>query len=299
MKKPNFFIIGAPKCGTTSMAAWLGEHPNIYMSPEKEPWFFCSDIRYPGIKTWGAYLQLFQAASPEKVRRGEASVPYLFSQVAVPTIERQLPGSTYIVMLRNPVEMAYAYHGQHLRYFQEDIDDFSQAWRLAPNRRAGHHVPSNCPDPILLDYSSWCLLGEQLERLYSIVPRERVLVLLLDDVKENPRREYLKVLDFLGLLDDGRQSFPVHNAAREWRLKKFAKLTHTVRIKAAKLRSAAGVNSFGLKWLVDMYESLNFQQYSRPPMSAQLREELVDFFAEDIQRLERMLNRDLSAWRKK
>lgn len=248
-------------------------------------------------------MQLFQSALPEHRRRGEASTSYFFSQVAVPAIEEELPGANYIVMLRNPVEMTYSLHDQRLRNFHEDIDDFEQVWRLAPERRAGRHVPSSCLDPILLDYPSWCLLGKQLERLYSIVPRKRVLVLLLDDVKVNPRREYLKVVDFLGLPDDGRQDFPVHNEAREWRLKKPAKTVRTIRLKVDQFRKAIGVDGLGLKWLVELYETLNetlnTRKRPRPPMPAHLYEELIDFFAEDIQRLERLLNRDLSSWRRR
>jgi len=127
MNTPNFFIIGASKCGTTSLSAWLAEHPNIYMSPVKEPWVFSRDICYGSIKTWEANLSLFQRASPNQARRGETSVFYLFSQTAIPDIERELSGADYIVMLRNPVEMAYALHEQHMRAFLEEIDDFERA----------------------------------------------------------------------------------------------------------------------------------------------------------------------------
>jgi len=301
MKTPNFFIIGAPKCGTTSMAAWLAEHSNVYMSPVKEPSFFCSDISPPGcIQGRETYLRLFQDASPREVRRGEATTTYLFSRVAVPTIERELPGARYIVLLRHPVEMAYSLHDQLLRDFYENIHDFEQAWKLVPDRRSGRHITPDCPAPIRLDYPAWCLLGKQLQRLYSVVSRERVLVLLMDDVRENPRREYLKVLDFLGLLDDGRRDFPVHNATREWRWQAPVRMIHKVRGQAGRLREAMGVNGLGLKWLVRSYERLNeavnARDRPRPPLSAQFRKELTVFFAEDVRLLERLLKRDLSAW---
>jgi len=164
-------------------------------------------------------------------------------------------------------------------------------------------MPSGCPDRILLDYPSWCLLGQQIERLYSIVPKERVLNLLLDDIKEYPRQEYLKALDFLQVPDDKRQEFPVHNAAREWKLRKPAKIVQMIRSKAHQLRKAIGVESLGLKWLADLYEvlneTLNVRKRPRLPMPSHLHEELIDFFAEDVLRLERLLNRDLSMWLKK
>ncbi|MBW1738038.1 MAG: sulfotransferase domain-containing protein [Deltaproteobacteria bacterium] len=299
VKTPNFFIIGAPKCGTTSLAAWLGEHPNIYMSPIKEPWFFCRDI-YQGIKTWEEYLQLFQNANPKQSRIGEASTSYLFSRVAVPAIEEKFQGASYIVMVRNPVEMAYSLHEQHMRDFREDITDFEKAWRMAPERRAGKRVPRNCPNPVLLDYPSWGKIGEQLERLYSLVRRERVLLLFLDDIKENPRREYLKVMNFLKVIDDSRRDFPTYNPAREWRLKTPVKAAQILRWKAGRLREAIGIKSLGLKWLVLSYdvlnEALNARKRPRMPMSTNLRQELMDFFTQDIRLLEELTDRDLSVW---
>lgn len=293
---PNFFIIGAPKCGTTSMAAWLGEHPSIYMSPIKEPFYFSSDINNRTIKEWQVYMGLFDQVRSE-VAIGEASTIYLFSRVAVRTIEERLPGARYIVMLRNPAEMAYALHGQQIRAFNEDVKDFRQAWRLASERRAGRQVPSRCKDPILLDYPSWCKLGEQLERLYGWVPSERVLVQVLDDIKEDTRREYLKVLAFLGVPDEGRQHFPVHNPAREWKwrwagftVRRMAKATgyakHVARILPKR--------SFGV---VRVFQQAAARQRPRPPLPPDLRAELQGFFEEDIRKLEDLLDRDLSAWR--
>lgn len=264
--------------------------------------FFCRDI-HQGIKTWKEYLQLFQKATPKHSRIGEASVIYLFSHVAVPAIEEKFHGASYIVMVRNPVEMIYSFHDQQMRIFFEDITDFEKAWRMAPERRAGKRIPRQCPNPVFLDYQSWGKLGEQLERLYSVVPRERVLVLLLDDIKENPRREYLKVLNFLKIRDDGRRDFPIYNPAREWRLKTPVKAAQILRQQAGRLREAIGVKSLGLKWLAQSYdvlnEALNARKRPRSPMPDDLYRELVNFFSKDIQLLERLLGRSLSEWMKK
>ena len=146
MKKPNFFIIGAPKCGTTSLAAWLAEHPNIYMSPIKEPHFFCSDFNVVIIPNEAEYYRLFKKAGDQHMAVGEASTSYLYSQVAVPRIERELPGAKYIVMVRNPVEMAYSLHEEFVFLGAEHIHDFEMAWRLSPKRRAGRIVSRWCSE---------------------------------------------------------------------------------------------------------------------------------------------------------
>jgi hypothetical protein len=91
--KPNFLILGAPKCGTTSLATWLADHPNVYFSPIKEPGFFSTDVGNQLVKNPEVYARLFDGAGPEHLAVGEASTSYLISKVAVPTIEAQIPGS--------------------------------------------------------------------------------------------------------------------------------------------------------------------------------------------------------------
>jgi len=296
-KLPNFFIIGAPKCGTTSLAAWLADHPNIYMSPIKEPFYFSEDIKHRWCTDWNVYQRLFDAAISAHLAIGEASTFYLFSRVAVPTIEKEIAGARYIVMLRNPVDMAYALHEQQLRSFNENIEDFWQAWPLASKRRVGELVPPGCVDPVLLDYPAWCRLGEQLERLFSIVPRDRVLVLVLDDLKQDPRREYVRVLDFLGVPDDGRTNFPVYNPAREWRSRWAAQVIRALAKTVAWSKHVRGILPRRSLGIVRRLEAWNAQQRARPPLSPYVRAELEAYFADDLARLERLLGRKFPHWR--
>src|SRR5690625_4988209 len=109
---PNLFILGAAKCGTTAMSHYLAGHPDIFMSEQsgvKEPRFFSSDTWRPGvphITDWEQYLRLFSSA-PASVRYlGEASPQYLGSRQAVPSILDSCRDPRFIVMLRDPVELA-------------------------------------------------------------------------------------------------------------------------------------------------------------------------------------------------
>jgi len=294
---PNFFLIGAPKCGTTSLAAWLAEHPNIYMSPIKEPFYFSKDIGNCWPYGWEAYVRLFRGAGSQHRAVGEASTTYLFSRVAVPSIEEVVSGARYIVMVRNPVDMAYSLHEQQLRSFNENIEDFWQAWQLAPKRRAGERVPPGCKDPVLLDYPAWCRLGEQMERLFRIVSRERVLVLVLDDVKENPRREYLRVLEFLDVPDDGRQEFPVFNPAREWRSPRIGRAIRALARFVAKSKHVQGWLPKRSLGIVRRLQAWNTRYRPRPPLPEDLRLELEACFADDVRRLEELLGREFPHWR--
>lgn len=296
MENPNFFIIGARKCGTTSMATWLGEHPSVFISPIKEPSFFSEDLNHRHIKDWKTYINLFDKAGSEHTAIGEASTAYLFSEAAVPAIEKEFRRPYYIVMLRNPVEMAYSLHGQEIRMLHEDIKDFQKAWKLSPERRVGKHTPRGCKHSTILDYQSWCKLGEQLSRLYATVPADRRLVLVLDDIKENPRREYQRALDFLEVPSDNRQHFPVYNPAREWRSQSLGKIIRDMARGVTWAKHIAHILPKRSLGIIDTFMQISSRQHSRPPLSAELRAELREFYARDIQQMEDLLDRRFPSW---
>ena len=171
MKKPNFFILGAPKCGTTSLAAWLAEHPNVFMSPVKEPNFFNTGITKYLKYSPEAYQQLFTKADLQHLRVGEASTHYLLSKDAVPNILNYVENPSevkFIVAIRNPVEMAVSWHGQMLRDGQEVVKDFATAWHLQETRAKGLSLPAFSEQARLL-YGPLCLLGKQLEQLFRVL----------------------------------------------------------------------------------------------------------------------------------
>lgn len=289
MPKPNFFIVGAPKAGTTSLAFWLSAHPNVYFSPEKEPHHFNSDDHrsYPDL---AAYEALFQGATEDHLAIGEASTWYLYSKEAANNIEAYRSDARYIVCLRNPIEMAYSLHEQKVFLGYEHILDFEKAWSLNADRAEGKMTSTWCRNPRHLDYGSACLIGEQLERLLSTVQRSKVHTLLLDDVKDNPRQHYLKVLSFLGLPDDGREIFPLRNPAKERK----SKLAHTLMQAMVLLKETLGIRkSFGL---LGGLEKKNVTYRDRDPLSPAMRVVLENHFRDDIKRLSGLLDRDLSHW---
>ncbi len=294
MKRPNFFIIGAPKCGTTSLARWLGSHPRIYMSPLKEPNFFNTDDRARVVRSLSEYEALFRDAGEEHLAVGEASAWYLYSREAVPNILRYNPEARFIVMVRNPIEMAYSLHQQELFSGNETVEDFERAWALQFERARGRQIPRFCKEPKRLLYGPACKLGEQLERLYRTVPKEKVLVLVLDDVKENPRREYLKVLAFLNVPDDGRRTFPVYNPAKARRFRPLGRVIGMVGRRLGRWKRALGIQ--GGLGLLNALDRLNTVPAPRPPLSEDMWQTLVSYFEDDIQRLSQLLDRDFSSW---
>lgn len=288
--RPTFFIIGAPKCGTTALAQWLSGHPQVFMSARKEPHFF-NARSMPATPTLAAYEALFANAGPQHRAIGEASTHYLFAPEAVPNILAYQPEARFIVCLRNPLQMAPSLHAECVAQGWDDETDFARAWALQATRQRGEALPGTVlGDPDRLQYGAYCQLGAQLARVYRQVPRERVLPLLLEDLREHPRQHYQRVLAFLGLDDDGRSQFPVVNAARATRWPLLSRLMR----RSSQLRGALGVHG---DWgIVAALRRLNSTDTPRPPLSAQMQDALRSYFADDVQQLGELLGRDLHHW---
>ena len=294
MKRPNFFILGAPKCGTTSFYFWLKTHPNVYLSPLKEPDFFNTDDRTYKVSSLAEYEALFKEATDAHRVVGEGSVWYLFSREAVPRILQYSPNARFLVLIRNPVEMAPSLHWQELYSGNEDVTDFWTAWQLQDKRAQGERIPETCVEPKRLQYGTACKLGEQLERLLDQVDRDHVLVLVLDDIRKDPRKEYLQALEFLNLPDDGRQEFTVYNPAKTFRSQTLRKGIRKAAEKAMWLKQ-----TLHLPWGFGLFGRLkqaNTVIRPRPPLEDWVRQELIAYFKEDVLRLGRLLERDFSNW---
>ena len=163
LKRPNFFIVGAPKSGTTALSEYLRGHPSVFMASPKEPHYFATDMdQYRSISEPDDYFELFARANPQHLAIGEASVWYLYSTEAIGNIRNYNKNSKIIVMLRKPVDMIYAMHSQHLVSMGEDEPDFEKAWKLEAQRRAGNKLPKGILHRENLYYSQIAAYGSQL-----------------------------------------------------------------------------------------------------------------------------------------
>ncbi|WP_295883606.1 sulfotransferase [uncultured Thiohalocapsa sp.] len=291
-RKPDFFIVGGPKCGTTALARYLSEHWDIRFSSDKEPNYFCKDIapvRSSRIDSDQAYLNRFFPGIEDAREKaiGEASVWNLYSTHAAKRILRFNPDARFIVMIRNPADMAFSLYSMLSFQGQEDQPTFRNAWELQDiRRRSGINPPGNWSDISVLLYKDVCSLGSQLERLYDTVPPDRVLVLSQDDMRENTKRVYQRALGFLGVSDDLRATFPRTNEGR--------KLKNSFIVKIARTRTAIAAakslkQTLGIKTL----------SFGRPDlvMSSETRAFLSREFAHEISKLENLLGWNLSAWK--
>jgi len=303
LNRPNFFIVGAPKCGTTALYHYLAEHPSIFMPPLKEPHYFADDLPHmQAVATETDYLALFKPAGPEHIAVGEASVMYLYSSVALRRIHEFAPDAKIVAMLRHPVEMVYSFHSQLLYGFHEEEKDFSKAWELQEARRQGQHLPARPTDAALLQYKALGELGRQVETLLNTFPAEQVKLILFDDFKRSPKAIYDEVLAFLEVPNDGRTEFPKINENKTYRAPRMARLVIALEAVQRRIKRVLGLKPGRkrrfLKYLNALHflRRLNTKNTARPPLPDELRERLVREFRPDIERLSRLLGRDLHHW---
>ena len=295
---PDFFIVGAPKCGTTALYHYLSQHPSIYMPALKEPHFFCRDFPSFGkIHDMNAYLELFDDA-PGDALIGEASVWYLYSKCAIPRIMAANPGARIIVMLRNPVTMARSLHRQLILSMREDIEDFEAAWRAQRDRKSGKKLPLYCPEPSHLQYGDVCRHAGQVERLFEIVPSAQVKILVYEEFFEEIQAQYNAVTEFLNVACDGRTVFPQVNAAREPRSHWLWQLIRRPPFPLNRLHRPAQhlARALGLR-IVKLLNDFDSQTARKNPSNPEFERELYDYFSDDVAALERLLGRPLSAWK--
>lgn len=294
--KPNLFIVGAAKCGTTSMFEYLAQHPDVFMSDVKEPYFFGSDLEiasYWRVENEAAYLALFADAG-EAARIGEGSVWYLYSELAAQEIKSFNPDARIIIMLRNPVDMIYSLHGQFLRSHNESIFDLKEALAAEEDRRRGRRIPTSAHFPKALLYRDVAGFTDQVKRFLDAFGSQSVHVILFDDFVASTPEVYRQTLRFIGVDDSFSPSFDVHNKAKPIRtapdrrfLKTKPRLKRAIeRTLPVSLRRAMG----------KMVESV-FPPIERPgQLSPDLRKELQGYFADEVARLGQLINRDLSHW---
>jgi hypothetical protein len=174
---PDWLIIGAMKSGTTSLAAYLREHPGCFVAPEKEVHFFDYEFRWAFGADW--YRQRFRGAG--SLLAGEATPSYMHRPEVPARIASVVPDAKLIAILRDPVDRAYSQYWHHRREGREEREFLDAV-----------------EDPEL-DYLGRGRYLEQLERICEHFPREQLLVLLFDDLDAQPQETFVDVCRFLGV----------------------------------------------------------------------------------------------------
>lgn len=311
LQGPNFFVAGTVKAGTTSLYNYLKQHPEVYMSPIKEPHHFATDMQVGDfsptysrmvktdisaelsgdlsaikmnaamIQSREMYLQLYRDVKGEKAI-GEASTSYMYSQNAAREIYRYNPDAKIIMSLRNPVQRAYSHYLMNFKsgyvtgsFHDELVKDIirqPKGWGISR---------------LYLEHGYY---AKQVKRYLDIFPAGQLLILLFDDIRKDPAAVMKRVYTFLNVDPDFKPGTDViHNKTVVPR-GPFARFI---------LSKQKFISTFGQvipkSVRTNVYESL-FTSTGLPPFRPATRELLAQYYRKDIQETEKLIGRDLSAW---
>lgn len=286
---PHLFLVGAEKCGTTSLHSYLDQHPEICMAAEKEPHYFTWTLarvragEQDPDEARDAYLALWSGCGDVAVR-GEASTSYLWAADAAERIHATVPRARILVLLRDPVERAYSHYLMVVNAGNED----------RPFRQAIEETLATDPDP--RDGPRYLHSGrytDQIARYLDRFGRDRVHVALLSDLSDRPTEVLAGIARFLGVDPAPMRTVEpeVHHPYRA----PHNRLVH-------RIRTSDAVRSLARRVLpADVREWLGSEvlltDADKPPMDPAARRRLEEIFRPEIERLEALLDRDLSALR--
>jgi hypothetical protein len=285
--KPNLFIVGAAKCATTSLYRYLRDHPQIYMSPVKEPKFFSRPYRpIPGtgpgderveenaIKDMDTYMSLFQDAGSYPVR-GEASVDYLYYSQAAEDIHAFNPDAKILICLRNPIDRAYSGYTDHHR--SRETLSFHEALHDEENRTTYEFI---------WQYKKLGLYYESVKHYMDVFGPDRVMIVFFKDIKTRLNDTISGICRFLGV-DDTYQIQDVRRFNPSGTPNAFM-------TRMGKL--FPWVKNAMKKMMPNRYLRLRSKSLVKEPMREDDREYLRAYYREDVAKLSGLLGKDLSHW---
>ena len=312
-----FSIVGAPRCGTTSLARYLATHPDISFSKPKEPHFFsqrdlCECSSEDALRiVCEQYLERFFSNQSRDTVLADGSVSYLYAPEQMLPALRIWPDARFVVAVRSPLEMLPSLHRRNVYNGDETVADFGRAWSLVEDRRRGMKIPRSCIDRRLLDYKEIGQLGKHVRRFMEVVGRDRCFISVFDDLAADTRGHYVKLLEFLNLPIHCPDHFQPHRCGSDVRfgwlqrlLKRPPQLLRACFASEALLardRSARGWRARELRTPPTLAVRKRLLAWNRKkPDPAQLDrrlyQELRDFFAADVLELSALIGRDLRHW---
>ncbi len=303
MTMPNFLIIGAMKSGTTSLYRYLKQHPQVYMSPVKEPNFFALEgekLNWNGPEgpaevkrriceeatvTVEEYRALFQQASNETAI-GEASPWYLYSPGAPGRIRRYIPEAKLIAVLRNPADRAYSAFLQFVRDGREPLDDFTQALQAERER-----IKNNWK--WIWHYKNMGFYYAQLKRYYETFEQEQIRVYLYEDLNDDPIKVLEDIFQYLrvdgSFTPDTSRRHNISGIPRNRVLLKLVTRAYPIRTvlkpflpEVLRKQISKGLHNITLS--------------EAPPLRQEVRRELIEVYRHDVMKLQDLIQRDLSGW---
>ncbi len=299
-KQPNFFIVGAARCGTTTMWQLLQQNPDIYMPEDeffKEPHYF-SEADNPDKSriSWEEYLWIFDKAHNEK-RIGEASTGYLPDPTSAPQIYNYNPEAKIIIQLRNPAERAFSLYKWMVQDGYEYSASFEKALELEEKRRH-KKIPNFFEPEFYYNYLYFRsgLYAQQVKRYLDRFSSSQVYILRFKHLVSNPQQAVNEVCEFLNVTPHSIQSQTynpstyVHSPKLQFLLRKIAKVIFVFRKRILRQRN---FTKKGKDFLLELNKS---RKKSPPSLDSALKRELLSKYEQDIHKLSALTGKDFTDW---
>lgn len=294
INKPNFYIVGAPKCGTTAFNEYLNQHPEINMLP-KEIHFWSNDLKYREYNDLTrSYSKALSNTDSSKLI-GEGAVWYLTSKNAAENIKKFTPDAKILIFLRNPVEACYSLYQQTRYNGDEPLETFEEAINKQEERT--HIFPEfyNCPT-ITFQYKHIFLYNQQVFKYIDLFGSENVKIIIFEEFIENKLDIYNDVLSFLKIKENPIDLKPI-NKSKVIKSESLRNLTLTPNPKLKTLvKTMLPFKSFREKIKAKLWK-INSKETERKSMSPITRKELELFYKSDIKDLEILLGKELTHWK--
>ncbi len=299
--KPNLFIVGQPKSGTTALHQFLGQHPEIYMSSIKEPHFFCADFHLESDRAYGkqrfydfrnesAYLQLFSKAKNVKIA-GESSTNYLYSQVAAEKIHNFNPDAKIIIILREPAKFLYSLHSHYVKFTEENEPDFLTALALETERQQEKSLSSRVTSPSYVYYSQRVQYYQQVKRYCDRFSPNQIKVIIFEEFQSENERIFREILEFLGVDSNFTPEYAAVNTNKEVKFKAINNLVnHPFAKSISKNLLSQEFNDFVRDKIV---ERLLWNQAPKATMPDPIKVQLMQQYKPEVIQISKLLGIDL------
>ena len=290
---PNFFVIGAAKCGTTYLYELLKRHPDVYLPLVKEPRFFCNDDRFEeGLQE---YVRRHYSEGTDFAARGDTSPHYLAFEKSAQRIRELIPedGHRFIVIFRDPVDRAWSHYWNAVYEGVEPLD-FTDALEAEGSRASDAELFRQ--GSLRHSYFSAGLFASQLETWFQYFDRSRFLFLFQEDIRSEPTAVARETFRFLGVdpeveleAPSGRSNPAGMPASR--RFHSYLRNPHWSKAALKRLLPESARYRIATKLL-----SLNKREFRYPELDASVAARLRDRYAADVRALTAITGRDLTAW---
>ena len=288
---PDFFIVGAARCGTTSLHSWLNRHPAIQMTnPDKEPGYYCD---FWGVETFAEYRRNFGGAGKGQLL-GDASTHYMTSPNTPAILRKANPDARIIINLRNPADRAFSL----FRFMQcqgyENIEDFDEALEAEPERRTRFLGPGGeaITYPYNYLYFQTGLYHEQLQRFFQSFPRPQILVIIFEEMIRDQMTTYKRIMEHLGLpSEEPTDSLLPMNGS--WKPRSLM-LQNLLKQKLFPLCQSLRLPHHKIYRTLS---NLNMDDSIKSKISPATRQRLLETYREDIDATAKLLGRPLDVWR--